>query len=111
MPSSPRALHSRALRRALRADFKKNYLMTERGDPLSHENAAFFDSGLPGMDGYDSAMFVGTNVVWRREALDSIGGSRSGLWGERRRRRTIRGATTPGRRLSVQVVVVTPRHP
>jgi cellulose synthase (UDP-forming) len=62
--------------------FKPNWLMTERGDPLSHSNAAFFDSGLLGMDGYDSVMFVGTNCVWRREALDSVGGVQYGTVSE-----------------------------
>ena len=54
--------------------FKSNELMRSHGDLLAHENATFFDAALPGMDGYDSVMFVGTNVTWRREALDSIGG-------------------------------------
>jgi len=62
--------------------FRPTWLMSERGDPLSHANAAFFDSGLLGMDGYDSAMFVGTNCVWRREALDSVGGVQYGTVSE-----------------------------
>jgi cellulose synthase (UDP-forming) len=52
------------------------------GDPLSHNNHAFFDSCLHSMDAYDSAMFVGTNVVWRREALDSVGGIQYGTISE-----------------------------
>jgi len=62
--------------------FKKTYLTVDRGDPLSHENTAFFDSGLPGMDGYGSAMFVGTNCVWRRAALDDVGGINYGTISE-----------------------------
>jgi cellulose synthase (UDP-forming) len=62
--------------------FKANWLMTERGDPLSHANTAFFDSGLQGMDGQDSTMFVGTNCIWRREALDSVSGIQYGTVSE-----------------------------
>jgi cellulose synthase/poly-beta-1,6-N-acetylglucosamine synthase-like glycosyltransferase len=62
--------------------FKKNDLMMEQDDPLSHNNGVFFDAGMQGMDGYDSAMFVGTNCIWRREALDSIGGIQYGTISE-----------------------------
>ena len=34
--------------------------MRLRGDVLSHENSVVYDTGLPGMDGYDSAPFFGT---------------------------------------------------
>jgi cellulose synthase (UDP-forming) len=62
--------------------FKKNELMEVDGDPLSHNNHAFFDSCLHSMDAYNSCMFVGTNVVWRREALDSVGGIQYGTISE-----------------------------
>lgn len=62
--------------------FKKNDLMLEQEDPLSHNNGVFFDAGMQGMDGYDSVMFVGTNCLWRREALDSIGGIQYGTISE-----------------------------
>merc|ERR1719446_289393 len=54
----------------------------EQGDVLSHTNLMFFDVSLQGMDGYDSAMFVGTNCIWRREALDSIKGIQYGTISE-----------------------------
>ena len=56
--------------------------MRLRGDVLSHENSVVYDTGLPGMDGYDSAPFFGTNTMWRREALDSIGGFQYGTISE-----------------------------
>ena len=63
--------------------FKHNVLVDgEDRDPLAHSNAMFMDVALPGMDGFDSAMFIGTNAVWRRAALDSIGGLQYGTISE-----------------------------
>lgn len=63
--------------------FKKDELVDgEDHDPLAHSNSMFMDVSLPGMDGFDSAMFIGTNAVWRRSALDSIGGLQYGTISE-----------------------------
>jgi len=62
--------------------FKPSYLVDERGDPLSHSLRHIFDSTLPAMDGFDSCSFVGTNAVWRRRALDSVGGLQYGTVSE-----------------------------
>jgi len=63
--------------------FKTNELMLAAGgDPLAHENTTFMAAGLPGMDGFDSCMFVGTNCLWRRQALDSIAGIQYGTVSE-----------------------------
>jgi len=63
--------------------FKRHELVDgEDHDPLAHSNAMFMDVSLPGMDGFDSAMFIGTNCVWRRAALDSIGGLQYGTISE-----------------------------
>ena len=62
--------------------FKRDELVDEFGDPLAHSNATFMDVALPGMDTFDSAMFIGTNCVWRRAALDSIGGLQYGTISE-----------------------------
>ena len=43
--------------------FKKNDLMQDQEDVLPHINLMFFDVSLQGMDGYDSAKFVGTNCI------------------------------------------------
>ncbi|ETW06846.1 hypothetical protein H310_02982 [Aphanomyces invadans] len=48
------------------------------GDPLGHRNATFYDAIQTGQDGYDCASFAGTNAIFRREALDSIGGIQYG---------------------------------
>lgn len=48
------------------------------GDPLGHRNATFYDAIQTGQDGYDCASFAGTNALFRREALDSIGGVQYG---------------------------------
>ncbi|RHY51143.1 hypothetical protein DYB30_010553 [Aphanomyces astaci] len=48
------------------------------GDPLGHRNATFYDAIQTGQDGYDCASFAGTNAMFRREALDSIGGIQYG---------------------------------
>ncbi|KAF0703666.1 Aste57867_7565 [Aphanomyces stellatus] len=48
------------------------------GDPLGHRNATFYDAIQTGQDGYDCATFAGTNAIFRREALDSIGGIQYG---------------------------------
>ena len=62
--------------------FKPSYLVDARGDPLSHSLRHIFDSTLPAMDGFDSCSFVGTNAVWRRRALDSVGGLQYGTVSE-----------------------------
>jgi len=56
--------------------------MLEQSDPLSHNNGVFFDAGMQGMDGFNSTMFVGTNCIWRRMALDSVGGIQYGTISE-----------------------------
>merc|ERR1711920_754303 len=48
------------------------------GDPLGHRNATFFDAIQTGQDGYDCAAFAGTNVMFRRTALDSVAGIQYG---------------------------------
>lgn len=48
------------------------------GDPLGHRNATFYDAIQTGQDGYNCASFAGTNALFRREALDSIGGIQYG---------------------------------
>ncbi|OQR95405.1 cellulose synthase 2 [Thraustotheca clavata] len=48
------------------------------GDPLGHRNATFYDAIQTGQDGYECASFAGTNAIFRREALDSIGGIQYG---------------------------------
>ncbi|DBA03012.1 TPA: hypothetical protein N0F65_003200 [Lagenidium giganteum] len=48
------------------------------GDPLGHRNATFYDAIQTGQDGYNCASFAGTNAMFRREALDSIGGIQYG---------------------------------
>lgn len=53
-------------------------LQLRLGDPCSHRNATFFDSAQTGMDGYECASFAGTNAIFRREALDSVGGIQYG---------------------------------
>jgi len=62
--------------------FKPSFLMEHRGDPLSHSLRMIFEAQLPAMDGYDSCSFVGTNCVWRRSALDSVGGLQYGTVSE-----------------------------
>ncbi|GLE03066.1 hypothetical protein PINS_up011945 [Pythium insidiosum] len=48
------------------------------GDPMGHRNATFYDAIQTGQDGYECASFAGTNAMFRREALDSIGGIQYG---------------------------------
>ena len=54
--------------------FKKNDLIASRGDVMRHEMSNLFGVRFFAWDGFGSAMFCGTNCVWRRAALDSVGG-------------------------------------
>mmetsp|Transcript_3694 Transcript_3694/g.7715 ORF Transcript_3694/g.7715 Transcript_3694/m.7715 type:complete len:575 (-) Transcript_3694:241-1965(-) len=58
--------------------FEHCYELKVLGDPCGHRNAVFFDAVQCGLDGYGSAFFAGTNAIFRRAALDSIGGIRYG---------------------------------
>ncbi|KAF4321112.1 hypothetical protein BBO99_00004023 [Phytophthora kernoviae] len=56
----------------------RDCIQLQIGDPLGHRNATFYDAIQTGQDGYDCASFAGTNAMFRREALDSIGGIQYG---------------------------------
>lgn len=58
--------------------FEHCYELKVLGDPCGHRNAVFFDAVQCGLDGYGSAFFAGTNAIFRRAALDSIGGIKYG---------------------------------
>merc|ERR1712137_1474473 len=58
--------------------YKENVLTNDRGDPLGVTGSAFFEAGMAGMDWYGSVISLGTNCVWRRKALDSVGGFQYG---------------------------------
>ncbi|KAH7488064.1 hypothetical protein PRIC1_007825 [Phytophthora ramorum] len=56
----------------------RDCIQLQIGDPMGHRNATFYDAIQTGQDGYDCASFAGTNAMFRREALDSIGGIQYG---------------------------------
>jgi cellulose synthase (UDP-forming) len=56
----------------------RDCIQLQIGDPLGHRNATFYDAIQTGQDGYDCSSFAGTNAMFRREALDSIGGIQYG---------------------------------
>lgn len=56
----------------------RDCIQLQIGDPLGHRNATFYDAIQTGQDGYNCASFAGTNALFRREALDSIGGIQYG---------------------------------
>lgn len=58
--------------------FEHCYELQVLGDPCGHRNAVFFDAVQCGLDGYGAALFAGTNAIFRRDALDSIGGIKYG---------------------------------
>jgi len=58
--------------------FFRDCIQLQMGDPLGHRNATFYDAIQTGQDGYECASFAGTNAIFRREALDSIGGIQYG---------------------------------
>uniref|UniRef100_A0A7S2RUS2 Glycosyltransferase 2-like domain-containing protein n=1 Tax=Rhizochromulina marina TaxID=1034831 RepID=A0A7S2RUS2_9STRA len=58
--------------------FEDCYKIKVLGDPCGHRNAVFFDAVQCGLDGYGSALFAGTNAIFRRAAFDSIGGIKYG---------------------------------
>ncbi|MBM3925807.1 MAG: glycosyltransferase [SAR202 cluster bacterium] len=44
------------------------------GDRIPHEQSLFFDVIMPGKDAYGAAFWTGTGAVFRREALEELGG-------------------------------------
>ncbi len=58
--------------------FRDSCIQLQLGDPLGHRNATFYDAIQTGQDGYECASFAGTNALFRREALDSVGGIQYG---------------------------------
>ena len=52
---------------------KQSYL-TQEGDPFYNKSQVFYDIVQLGMDNNDRAISSGTGVLYRREALESIGG-------------------------------------
>lgn len=52
---------------------KQEYFVQER-DPFYNSSAVFYDAVELGMDNCDCAISAGTGVLYRREALDDIGG-------------------------------------
>ncbi|KAJ3340602.1 hypothetical protein HDU93_006717 [Gonapodya sp. JEL0774] len=50
------------------------YYNIPAGDPLAHYTTMFYDIIMPWRDGRDSAPCVGTGMIFRRKALEDIGG-------------------------------------
>ncbi|KAJ3337837.1 hypothetical protein HDU93_000456 [Gonapodya sp. JEL0774] len=50
------------------------YYNIPAGDPLAHFTTMFYDIIMPWRDGRDSAPCVGTGMIFRRKALEDIGG-------------------------------------
>lgn len=48
--------------------------ITPKGDPFGTRDRIFYDRIQPGRNGYGSAFSCGSGVLWRIEALESIGG-------------------------------------
>lgn len=58
--------------------YTENVLCADRGDPLGVQASSYFEAGMAGMDYYGSVTSLGTNCIWRRQALDSVGGFQYG---------------------------------
>ena len=57
--------------------FEDNHPL-QLGDPCGHRQAMTYDALQFGMNGYEMTAFSGTNTMFRRQALDSVGGLQCG---------------------------------